>query len=135
MAMKYKLTTNTKIHFGIKLFQIEAIVSFGDIKKGEVGGWVEREDNLSHDGDAWVSGDAARQPIHIEGLAYQVTITDQHIKIGCELHEITEWDGFSNNRILEMDGKAALKFWKAHKKQILGLAKSTGRPFKAEEKQ
>ena len=43
--MKYKLTKNTKLHFGTKLFQIEATMSFGDIKKGKLGGYVEKEDN------------------------------------------------------------------------------------------
>ena len=34
---KYELTTNTKMHLGRKLFQIKALVSFGDVKKGELG--------------------------------------------------------------------------------------------------
>ncbi len=56
--MKYKLTENTKIVFGVTLFQIVAIADFGDVKSGDVGGWIEKESNLSHDGDAWVYGDA-----------------------------------------------------------------------------
>jgi len=36
---KFKLTAETKINlFGIKLFRIKAIVSFGMIKKGDLGG-------------------------------------------------------------------------------------------------
>ncbi len=50
----FKLTNNTKIVCGRKLFQIEATIDFQYAKKGELGGWVEREDNLS--GNAWVSG-------------------------------------------------------------------------------
>ncbi len=34
-------------------------MDFGDVEKGEKGGWVEKEDNLSQvSGNAWVSGDA-----------------------------------------------------------------------------
>ena len=55
---KYELTTNTKIRMGRKLFQIKAVISFGDVKAGDLGGYIEKEENLSHDGDAWVSGDA-----------------------------------------------------------------------------
>ena len=32
--------------------------SFGSIIKGELGGYIEKEENLNQDGDAWVSGDA-----------------------------------------------------------------------------
>ena len=28
------------------------------VKKGDIGGWVESESNLSQDGEAWVGGDA-----------------------------------------------------------------------------
>ena len=55
---KYELTTNTKMLFGRKLFQIKALVSFGDVTAGDLGGYIEKEENLSHDGTAWVSGDA-----------------------------------------------------------------------------
>lgn len=55
---KYELTTNTKMLFGRKLFQIKALVSFGDVTAGDLGGYIEKEENLSHDGTAWVYGDA-----------------------------------------------------------------------------
>ena len=54
----YKLTKNTKVVFGIKLFQIEATVDFKYAKKGELGGWIEKEENLEQDSNAWVYGDA-----------------------------------------------------------------------------
>ena len=55
---KYELTTDTKIVLGKKLFRIKALVSFGNVKAGDLGGYVERENNLSHEGKAWVFGDA-----------------------------------------------------------------------------
>ena len=55
---KYELTTNTKMVLGKKLFQIRALVSFGDVKEGELGGWIEKEENLSQEGDAWASENA-----------------------------------------------------------------------------
>ena len=45
---KFELTTNTKILFGKKIFQIRALVSFGNVKAGELGGWIEKEENLSY---------------------------------------------------------------------------------------
>ena len=55
---KYELTTNTKMCFGRKLYQIKALKDFGDVKAGDLGGYIEKEENLSHDGDAWVYDNA-----------------------------------------------------------------------------
>ncbi|MHA1360886.1 MAG: hypothetical protein ACTSRC_22420, partial [Candidatus Helarchaeota archaeon] len=43
---------------GVTLFRIKALTSFGNVKKGDLGGWIEKEDNLSQDGNAWVFDDA-----------------------------------------------------------------------------
>lgn len=51
---KFKLTNETDIFLGRKLFRIQALFDFGSVKKGDLGGWVESEENLSHSGDAWV---------------------------------------------------------------------------------
>ena len=56
---KFELTAEFVTNvFGKKLFRIKAIVAFGDVEKGELGGFIEKEDNLSHDGNAWVYGNA-----------------------------------------------------------------------------
>ena len=34
------------------------MIEFGDVKSGELGGYIEKEENLAQDGDAWVSGNA-----------------------------------------------------------------------------
>lgn len=36
------------------LWRIQACKNFGEIKKGDFGGLIESEDNLSHEGDCWV---------------------------------------------------------------------------------
>jgi len=59
MNTKYELLKNdTKIFFGITLYRIKAKISFGNIKVGELGGYIEKESCLEISGDAWVSGDA-----------------------------------------------------------------------------
>ena len=56
---KFELTTEFITNaFGKKLFRIKALVEFGDVKAGELGGYVEKEENVSQDGNAWVSGNA-----------------------------------------------------------------------------
>jgi len=56
--MKYKLTDESRDTDGVTLYRIEALRAFGNVIVGELGGWVESEANLSHDGNAWVFRDA-----------------------------------------------------------------------------
>lgn len=58
---KFELTSEFEIDFlGRELFRIKALVDIGRycVKAGDLGGWVEKEDNLSQIDDAWVSDDA-----------------------------------------------------------------------------
>lgn len=56
---KFELTSEfVKNALGTKLFRIKALVKFGDVIAGELGGYVEKEENLAQDGDAWVYGNA-----------------------------------------------------------------------------
>ena len=58
MTKKYKLTSETKEWCGITLHRIEYLKDFADVEKGKKGGWVEKEENLSQEGNARVSGNA-----------------------------------------------------------------------------
>lgn len=63
MEKKYRLTEETIEFLGKTLHRIEALRDFTTsdgaiVHKGEKGGWVESENNLSHDGNAWVYGSA-----------------------------------------------------------------------------
>lgn len=58
MEKKYKLTDETIEVEGKALYRIEALKDFCEIKKGDKGGFIESEDNLSHEGNAWVYDDA-----------------------------------------------------------------------------
>ena len=55
---KYELTDETIEHNGHTLHRIRALRNFGSVRSGELGGFVESEANLSHEGDCWVGGDA-----------------------------------------------------------------------------
>lgn len=62
MERKYEFTgLDRKINAAgrhVVVSQIRAVRSFGSIKKGEIGGWIGMEYNLSHDGNAWVKDNA-----------------------------------------------------------------------------
>lgn len=55
---KFELTTDSIDVNGVKLFRIKSLVDFGYVKAGTIGGYVEREENLSQNGNAWVYGNA-----------------------------------------------------------------------------
>ena len=59
---KYEFTGETKqistISGTVTLHRIKASVAFDNIKSGDIGGWIEKKENLSHDGNAWVADDA-----------------------------------------------------------------------------
>ena len=55
---KYELSNITIEFNGVTLYRIKALKDFSDVKAGDLGGWVEKEDNLSQSGDAWIGGDA-----------------------------------------------------------------------------
>ena len=146
---KFKLTEETiENAWGITLYRIIALRDFRNVKAGDKGGFVEKEENLSHDGEAWVYGDAevygdakvygnaevygnakvyGNAEVYGDAKAttvvktfenafyYDITVTDKHIKIGCQQHLKSEWLNFTDEEIIGMDGKKALKFWRTFK--------------------
>jgi hypothetical protein len=68
-----------------------------------------------------------RAPLQLFGLMWPVHILDTHMQIGCELHTLSDWACFDDERIARMDGRDALRFWRAHKDALLALADSDGR--------
>ena len=56
---KYKLLRNDTIKIGdTTLHRIKALRNFGNVKKGELGGYIEKEYNLSHEDNCWVANSA-----------------------------------------------------------------------------
>ena len=56
--MKFELTAETKVYLGRTLYRIKALVAFGLVSAGNLGGWVEKSENIDQSGDAWVYGNA-----------------------------------------------------------------------------
>ena len=70
---KFELTTDTKMFLGRKLFRIKALISFGNVRAGDMGGYIEKEENLSQSGNAWVSGNADYATASGFGSEYRTT--------------------------------------------------------------
>ena len=59
MNKKFELLPDDTIEvFGRKHFRIKAKINFGTVGTGELGGYIEKEENLSENGNAWVYDDA-----------------------------------------------------------------------------
>lgn len=58
MERKYELTDETINVDDKTLHRIKAVRDFSNVKAGDLGGFIENEDNLSHDGYAWIYDNA-----------------------------------------------------------------------------
>ncbi|SPL81292.1 hypothetical protein [Yersinia phage fEV-1] len=50
------------------------------------------------------------------------------MQIGCQRHKLEDWWSFDDARIIEMDGKTALKWWRTWKpilQQIIATSPAT----------
>ena len=56
--IKYELTNETINVDGHTLHRIKALRDFGNVKKGDLGGFIQSETNLAHDGLCWVFNNA-----------------------------------------------------------------------------
>ena len=90
--MKYKFTGKTKEHLNRTLHQIEAIRNFGNVEKGTVGGWIEKESNLSHEGECWVYNDAkvfGNAQVFGDTLVFGNTLGKKNQNLPEELNELS----------------------------------------------
>ena len=59
MDKKYEILMGTnRVIDGHVLHRIRALKNFGDVRAGEIGGWIESEYNLSHEGSCFILNDA-----------------------------------------------------------------------------
>ena len=80
-------------------------------------------DGARLDGAKFGDGVTAERGIRqVLGLRWPVTIFDNHMRIGCQLHSLADWATFNKRDIVEMDGTDALLFWRRHKAMLLALA-------------
>ena len=58
MEKKYILTDEIRVFYGRILHRIQAVRDFDNVKTGDLGGWIEKEENLSHGGNCWIDDNA-----------------------------------------------------------------------------
>ena len=100
----FKLTTESKVNLlGVKLFRVELTIDCKWGKKGDKGGYVEKESNISDNawvyGNAEVSGNArVTKKVFTLNFVYNLTLTDNNIRFGCIQKTIKEWIGFLDSK-------------------------------------
>lgn len=107
---RYKFTKLTKDYYGVTLKQIQAVVDFGSVRKGDLGGYIKDESCLPQDGTGWVyprgvvSGGAVYggvvrggvweySPLQVQGTKHFFNVCDEkgNVQIGCYAKHIDEW--------------------------------------------
>ncbi len=59
----------------------------------------------------------------VSGLEWPVYITNGHVRVGCQAHDLSTWENFTDDEISEVS-YYALDFWNANKTWILATCKS-----------
>lgn len=77
MYAKYELLRNNFINYkGRILFRIRALKDFSDVKKGDLGGYVQSESNLNHNDSCWIYDNAK-----VYGIVYQKVLKNSRQEI------------------------------------------------------
>ncbi len=71
-------------YYNVPCYRIKALKDFGDVSKGDLGGFISHESNLSLDGDCWVYDGIVTGNAKISGNAKVTnnTIITQDVEIG-----------------------------------------------------
>ena len=115
--------------------RVVALINFGNVKIGDVGGFIGSEKNLSHYGlcwvfgnaqvfgNAWVFGECSKTPVVISGLKYPITIIDSDLRVGCQFHSFNYWKSVKDVQLRAMDGNDAVEFYHSTLKPLMELLK------------
>ena len=131
---KYEFTEETKDICGKKLYRIRALRDFKGVKAGDLGGFIEKEENLSHEGNCWVYNNAMgydyaeihgnaeiygcaeiyngkwdKSPLYIQGTKWAFYVSSENtITTGCQIHTFEEWQKNYKQIAKEHDGLEVL---------------------------
>jgi len=98
MHKKYEVLADDSVVVGQRrLFRIRAVRDFADIRRGDVGGYIESEANLCHFGNAWVHdvaqvygpGAVVRDNARVRGEAWVLGRVEDDAQV-CDLVVIGE---------------------------------------------
>ena len=92
-----------------------------DLSRADLSGADLSRANLS---GANLFGDKlTKTPLFLYSLDWDVTVTTTFLRIGCQVHLISDWASFDDDRISEMSS-SALTFWRKYKSVIMALCEA-----------
>ena len=115
---KFELVENlTLYHNGGLLHRIRALKNFGDVKKGDIGGWVESEKNLSQKGLCWIYDDAkvsAKARVSENARVMDLAVVDSNARVHgtagiCDISHVTDYATVRGNSIVR-DKSCVMEF-------------------------
>ena len=85
---------------GHTLHRIKALIDFNDVRKGDIGGYVEKEKNLSQYGDCWIYNnakamDSSRLYDNSAMYDYSIMFDNSIMRDNSEMHDDSELHGNS----------------------------------------
>ena len=101
MTNKYEIIKDTKRKWrDSTLYRIRATRSFGPVAKGDFGGWIACEENLSQDGDSWVGNNAivcdnARVSCNAKVYGRAIVAGDAQVHGDAEIYGCAVINGFA----------------------------------------
>ena len=130
---KFELTSEHKINWcGRTLYRIKACISFTttngyEVNEGDLGGWVEKESNLSHEGKGWIWGNAkicgdanifsTKHIFNVTPIGCSANSLTVFRTKNCEIAICFEWDLYS------VDGfKSLVEAWENKEKSVALMA-------------
>lgn len=115
---KFELVENlTLYHDGGLLYRIRALKNFGDVRKGDIGGWVESEKNLSQKGLCWIYDDAkvcAKARVSENARIMDLAVVDSNARVYgtagvCDISHVTDYATVRGNSIVR-DKSCVMEF-------------------------
>jgi hypothetical protein len=116
MEKKYELVTGDCLTAGDRtVYRIRALRDFGDVRCGDLGGYIESEANLCHEGDAWVHdvaqvygpGAVVRDNARVRGEAWVLGRVEDYAQV-CDLAIVTTGACVGGYTVLRSDAIARI---------------------------
>jgi hypothetical protein len=117
MQKKYELVAHDWALVGTRrLFRIRALRDFADVRRGDLGGYIESEENLCHEGDAWVHdvaqvygpGAVVRDNARVRGEAWVLGRVEDYAQV-CDLAIVATGACVGGYTVLRSDAIARME--------------------------
>ena len=97
---KYELLQNDTINIdGHVLYRIKSLMMFENVKVGDLGGYIEKEENLSHEGTCWAYGNSC---IYGNAKVYDNACIFDNVHVYDDATVFDNSTVFNNAKFLEM---------------------------------